>query len=190
MSKGISKEKIIEESEKLIAESGLSDFSLHVLAERLGIRTASLYTHVSGIEEVMTEASKDILNRFHSRLMQSVEGKTRREALYALAAAERKYARENPSFYELIMNLQLSDKQELKDAAACIVEPIMTVLSGYDLNPAQKTNAQRTFRACVYGFVSQEKHGYFSHFSGSTDESFRFAIGAVISGIEAAEHEN
>lgn len=55
--KGITKEKIIEESERLIAEGGLSDFSLHMLAERLGIKTASLYTHVSGIEEVMTEAS-------------------------------------------------------------------------------------------------------------------------------------
>lgn len=189
MSKGITREKIIEETEELIAECGISAFSLHALAERLGIKTASLYTHVSGIDEVLAAASEDILRKFHDGQMKSIEGKRRQDALAALAESERSFAKENASFYELIMNLQLSGNQELKDAAACIVEPLMKILSEYRLDEDEKTDAERLFRAVVYGFISQEKHGYFSHFSGSTEDSFRFAVSVISSGIEAMEHE-
>lgn len=190
MSKGITKELILGETEKLIAEKGLDSFSLHALAERLGIKTASLYTHISGIEGLLAEASKDILENFHERQLKAIEGKSRFDAIAALAESERNYAGENPSFYELIMNLQLSDNKELKDASACIVDPIMKVLSGYDLTDSEKTDAQRMFRALVYGFISQEDHGYFSHFPGSTDASFNFAIRMISEGIEAMENEN
>lgn len=190
MSKGITKERITKETKVLIAEKGLSGFSLHCLADRLGIKAASLYTHVSGVDEVLAAASKDILHEFYNRQMQAITGKSRKDALAALAESERSYASENPSFYELIMNLQLSDNQELRDAAACIVEPIMQILSEYNLHTAQKTDVQRMFRACVYGFVSQEKHGYFSHFPGSIDDSFRFSIDIISKGIEVMEHES
>lgn len=188
MAKGITKEKIIKEAESLIVENGLSDFSLHILAGRLGIKTASLYTHISGIDEVLTAASAEILQEFHDRQMSAMEGKSRKEALLALAISEREYAKENPAYYELIMNLQLSDNEDLKNAASCIVEPIMSVLAGYKLTTEMRTHAQRTFRACVFGFISQEKHGYFSHFPESIDDSFRLAIRMIATGIEAAEH--
>lgn len=190
MSKGITRELILDETEKLIAEAGLDSFSLHTLADRLGIKTASLYTHISGIDELLAEASKDILEKFHVKQLKAIEGKNRADAIAALAESERDYARENPSFYELIMNLQLSDNKELKEAAACIVDPIMKILSGYKLTDAEKTDAQRMFRALVYGFISQENHGYFSHFPGSTDDSFHFAMRMISEGIEAIENEN
>lgn len=190
MAKGITRELIINEAEKMIAEAGLDSFSLHTLAERLGIRTASLYTHISGIDELLAEASKDILEKFHDRQMEVIKGKSRMDAVSALADSERSYALKNPSFYELIMNLQLSDNKELKEAAACIVEPVMTVLAGYDLTDSEKTDVQRTFRALVYGFISQERNGYFSHFPGSTDSSFQFGVKMISNGIEALENEN
>lgn len=190
MSKGITRELILNETEKLIAERGLGSFSLHILADRLGIKAASLYTHISGIEELLAAASEDILKQFHDRQMKAIENKSRSDAIASLAESEREFARENPAFYELIMNLQLSDNKELKDSAACIVEPIMKILSGYDLTDSEKTDAQRMFRAQVYGFISQENHGYFSHFPGSTDDSFHFGIRMISEGIEAMENEN
>lgn len=188
MSKGITKEIIIREAEKLIEEQGITQFSLHELAERLHIRTASLYTHVSGLDEILEEASMDILHQYHDHLMQAIQGKNRTEAVLSLAEAERKYAEKHSSFYDLIMNLQLSDNERLKKEASCIIEPVMTILDQYHLSSRQKVNLERLYRATVFGFISQEKHLYFSHLSKDTDESFLFCIHTVIHEIEAMEH--
>lgn len=190
MAKGITREKIIDEAKSLIAENGLENFSLHSLADKLHIKPASLYSHVSGLEEILTGASEKILQEYHDSLKNSIQGRERKEALLALAEAERDYARENPEFYELIMNLQLSENQELKDAAEIIVEPVLKILDQYHLTAGQKTNAERAFRACVYGFISQEKHGYFSHFPEDIQMSFRFAVSAVAEKIEAMDRED
>lgn len=106
----------------------------------------------------------------------------------SLAMSERQYADENPAFYELIMNLQLSDSEKLKEEASCIIDPIMHVLNQYSLQADQKVDAERAFRACVFGFISQEKHKYFSHLSNDTEQSFLFCINTVIDGIEAMEN--
>ena len=188
MSKGITKGIIIREAEKLIEENGISHFSLHVLAQRLHIKTASLYSHISGMDEILEEASMDILHQYHDYQMKTIKEKNGRDALLSLAISERTYAQEHFSFYDLIMNLQLSDNERLKEEASCLIQPIMTILDQYDLNQNQKVNAERAFRASVFGFISQEKHKYFSHLSNDTKESFLFCINTIIDGIEAMKH--
>lgn len=187
MAKGINKDEIIKEAKVLIAENGLSAFSLHVLASNLKVKTASLYSHISGLDEVIELASKEILLEYQKVLAKSVEGKSRKDALLSLANAERRYAKKNPHFYSLIMNLELSESKELKKSASCITVPVMSVLDTFNLSQIQKTNAERAFRSVVYGFISQEKHGYFSHFKGSKEESFAFAVSLACDGIEKLE---
>lgn len=184
MSKGITKDEIIKEAKILIKENGLSAFSLHALASNLQVKTASLYSHVSGLYEVIECASKEILLEYQKILTKSIEGKSGKDALMSLALSERRYAKKNPHFYSLIMNLELSKNKEVKKSALCITHPIMQVLDGFNLSEIQKTNAERAFRSTVYGFISQEKHGYFSHFKGSKKESFVFAVNVVCDGIE------
>lgn len=187
MTKGITKDEIIKEAKVLIKENGLSSFSLHSLASNLQVKTASLYSHVSGLDEVIECASKEILLEYQKTLEKAVEGKSRKDALMSLAAAERRFAKKNPHFYSLIMNLELSANKELQKVASCITVPVMKVLDGFNLSQIQKTNAERAFRSVVYGFISQEKHGYFSHFKGSKEKSFVFAVNAVCDGIEKEE---
>lgn len=190
MAKGITKDEIIKEAKSLIKENGLDGFSLHALASNLQVKTASLYSHVSGLDEVIECASKEILLEYQKILSKSVEGKSRKDALLSLALSERRYAKKNPHFYSLIMNLELSKNKELQKSASCITVPVMQVLGGFNLSEIQKTNAERAFRSIVYGFISQEKHGYFSHFKGSKEESFVFAVNVVCDGIEKLEGEN
>lgn len=81
ITKGITKDEIIKEAKVLIQENGLSVFSLHVLASNLEVKTASLYSHVSGLDEVIECASKEILLEFQKNLSKSVEEKSRKDSL-------------------------------------------------------------------------------------------------------------
>ena len=44
--KGLNKEVLIEASKELVEENGIAAFSMRALAEKLGVKTASLYAHV------------------------------------------------------------------------------------------------------------------------------------------------
>ena len=44
--KGLNREGIVEAAKGLIAENGFGEFSMRALAERLGVKTASLYAHI------------------------------------------------------------------------------------------------------------------------------------------------
>lgn len=190
MAKGLSKEKIIQEAKSLIEEKGMDQFSMHTIASRLNVKTASLYTHIANMNEVVTQASLEILQEYHDQEMAAIEGLEKKAALVALAYAERQYAKEHSAYYQLIMNLQLSDNQELKEAAAIIIEPVMKIMNQYHLSEEQKIHVQRMFRACVFGFVSQEKHGYFAHLTIEPEQSFDFSVDMMASGIEALEDGN
>jgi AcrR family transcriptional regulator len=188
MQKGITRERIIEEAEKMISEKGFSAFSMHVIAQRLGVKTASLYSHVSGKEDVLNAASIDILNTYRDEQLLAIAGKERGRAVRALAEACRSYAVHHSECYEMIMHAQTGDHPEIAKAASVIIDPIMSVLDGYQLDENQKVDCERVFRAVINGFIMQERHGYFSHLSRSAEDSFSFAVEFLIHGFEEAEH--
>ena len=60
--KGLSKELLIEASKQLIEETGIATFSMRALAERLGVKTASLYAHIESMDALFTEVGLSALN--------------------------------------------------------------------------------------------------------------------------------
>ncbi len=50
--KGLNTDRIVEAAAELIAEKGFDQFSLRELADRLGVKTASLYNHISSLSEL------------------------------------------------------------------------------------------------------------------------------------------
>lgn len=73
--KGLSKEVLIEASKELIEENGIAAFSMRALAERLGVKTASLYAHIESMDALFTEIGLSALNDQKAAQLAAVEGK-------------------------------------------------------------------------------------------------------------------
>ena len=54
MNKGLSSEIIFQAAAELVAEKGYDKFSLRELASRLGVKPASIYSHVKNADEIST----------------------------------------------------------------------------------------------------------------------------------------
>ena len=54
--KGLNTDRIVEAAAELIAEKGFDQFSLRELSDRLGVKTASLYNHISSLSELWKPA--------------------------------------------------------------------------------------------------------------------------------------
>lgn len=58
---GLNKQAVTDAATKLIEEKGLAAFSMNALARTLGIKTASLYAHVKGMDEMLSDIKLNVI---------------------------------------------------------------------------------------------------------------------------------
>ena len=185
MAKGLSAESITVAAAELIEQYGRSGFSMRLLADTMGVKTASLYNHIENMDTLLTEVCRYALRMQEDGELRAIAGKTGREAVWALAWAYRRFAQNPPEDYR-----RFCEPRVLDDAAARFTEPLKQVLSGFRLPPREEIHFRRMFRAIVHGFASQEDEGFFSHYPASTELSFEFAIQRFIDCVLEAEKRN
>lgn len=105
--KGLSKEVLIEASKELIEENGIAAYSMRALAERLGVKTASLYAHIESMDALFTESGLSALNDQKAAQLAAVEGKDGDAAVFALAESYRAFAKTHAALYQLIMQMPM-----------------------------------------------------------------------------------
>ena len=189
--KGLNREGIVEAAKGLIAENGFGEFSMRALAERLGVKTASLYAHIESMDALFTKVGLSALNDQKAAQLAAIEGKGGDAAVLALAESYRAFAKAHAALYQLIMQMPMGKDETLRAAAAMTAEPSMQVLRSYSVPDERRMHWQRVLRGVMHGFVSQEASGYFSHYLVDLEESYRLAIQCVIDGLhkEAAQYE-
>src|SRR5689334_18593787 len=119
---GLGQALVVEVAAKLVDEEGIEQLSLGRLAERLGVRTPSLYNHVAGLPGLKHDLALYCLRDLRERITRATIGKSRAEAIFAFADAYRDYAREMPGRYALTLQAPAPDDQELQAMARQTVE--------------------------------------------------------------------
>lgn len=187
--KGLNKEIIVAAARELIEQDGFQQFSMRKLAEKLEVKTASLYTHIESMEMLFTEVGLSTLKVQQEYLLNAVKEKHRDHAVTALAVSFRRFALERPELYRLIIQIPSGDDEILKEAAAITAKPFMQVLEDYRIYDDRRMHWQRVLRGMMHGFVSEEQSGYFTHYPISVDESYRIAVCCAIDGLHKEEGE-
>ena len=80
--KGLNTDHIVEAATELIAERGFDQFSLRELADRLGVKTASLYNHISSLSELTSNIGQLAFERMAGQLYSGTEGASSFDTLY------------------------------------------------------------------------------------------------------------
>jgi AcrR family transcriptional regulator len=179
---GLDQASVVEAAVKLIDEEGIEQLSLGRLAERLGVRTPSLYNHVAGLPGLKHDLTLYCLHDLLDLILRSTVGKSRAEAIFALANAYRAYAREAPGRYALTVQAPDPGDQEVQAIAQQLVDVIRAVLAPYRLSEEDAIHAIRGLRSIVHGFISLEVAGGFA-MPVDLDASFHWLINLFISGL-------
>lgn len=182
--KGIDKNHIISAAISIVEESGYAGFSMHRLAVRLGVRTASLYNHIESLAEVNAGIARHAVAALRHTMDESTQGiSDPKLALKRLAAAYRRYAHQNPALYEVIIGLQMIDGKQLKTIGEGIISPIISILGALIDNKPERLHCARAFRSMLHGFVSLEACGYFESAEANVDDSFTCMINSFVDGL-------
>lgn len=185
--KGLSRTLIVEEAERLLEEEGEGGFSMRSLAERLDVKPASLYAHIESMDALLAEVGLRALEQQWAFQMKAIAGKSRDEAVQALADAYREFAKNHRNLYQFIMKMPVGGNDALKQAASMVTEPTMRVLADYALGEEQRMHWQRVLRAMMHGFIAQEEGGYFAHYPVELEKSYRLAVRCVVDGLHREE---
>jgi AcrR family transcriptional regulator len=179
---GLDAEAVVSAAAELADADGLDHLTLARLADRLGVRAPSLYVHVDGLPDLRRRLAVRGARELGAALACAAAGLAGEDALRAVAATYRDYAREHPGTYAALQ-VPAEDAQQ-SDAARVVVEIVVAVLRGYGLEGDEAIHGVRVVRAALHGFVSLETGGGFG-LPLDLDESFDRLIAVLHRGFAA-----
>jgi hypothetical protein len=163
-------------------DGGSEGLTLAALADSLGVRIPSLYKHVDGMPAIQRGIRLVGKTGLGNALAQAAIGKSRDDAITAMAIAYRAWALEHPGQYPMTMGApKPGDEQDL-DASKALVRVIYEVLAGYDIRGDDAVDATRFLRASLHGFVALETSGAFE-IPVDLERSFGRLVESVVTAI-------
>lgn len=182
---GLDQQVVIQAAAELADRDGLDALTLAALAQRLGIRTPSLYNHVDGLPGVNRDLALLGLRELAAHLGRAAIGKSGDAAVLAMADSYRAFVREHPGLYAATVRsprLIAPDDRELQAAEAQLMEIVLAVLSAYGLQGEDAVHAARGLRSVVHGFATLEAGGGFG-IPLDIDASFAWLMRAFLAGL-------
>ena len=177
--KGLNTDRIVEVAAELIAERGFDQFSLRELADRLGVKTASLYNHISSLSELTSNIGQLVFERMAGQLYSRTEDALPFDTLYHIAIGYRKFAKQNPELYKTIVKIPSTGSSDLIEKGQSLVHSLYPVLEACGLSEDDIIHFSRTIRSAMHGFVTLEEAGFFGT-AVDADESYSYMVKALI----------
>ncbi|HEU0191160.1 MAG TPA: WHG domain-containing protein [Mycobacterium sp.] len=156
----LSRDGIVNAALTFLDREGWEALTINALATQLGTKGPSLYNHVQSLEDLRRAMRMRVIDDIIEMLKQVGAGRSADDAVLAMAAAYRSYARHHPGRYSAFTQTPLGgDDPEYTAVAQGAAAPLIAVLSSYGLSGDQAFHAALEFWAAMHGFVLLEMTG-------------------------------
>jgi AcrR family transcriptional regulator len=183
--RGLDRAQVIAAAIATADEDGLEAVTLARVAAALGVRSPSLYNHVDGRDALIRGVAAQATRELATALRRAATGRSGADAIGAVAAAQRDYARAHPGRYAATVAAPAAGDAEHEAAAAEAVDVLTAVLGGAGLTGDDLIHGVRALRSAVHGFAAIEAAGGFA-LAVDRDASFARLVGALADGLGAA----
>jgi AcrR family transcriptional regulator len=180
---GLDLPTLIQAATEIADTQGLEAVSLASLAQKLQIRSPSLYNHVNGLPDLRRQLALSGFGQMSEHFKRALAGKSGDDAVRAFSYAYLSFARAHPGLFEAVQRAAEPDDKLLQEAAGEVVEMAVNALEGYDLRGDAAIHAVRGLRSVLHGFASLEKLGGFG-IPLDLDETFRLLIDTFLKGVQ------
>jgi AcrR family transcriptional regulator len=173
---GLSSQDVVAAAAELADEAGYQQLSMGLVAQRLGIRTPSLYKHVDDLADLRHRLATQAVTELGDTVRDALQGRSGRDALTALLTAIRAYVTAHPGRYAATIGQQLTGQDDpLVTATSRLLGSIAAMLRGYGIGDDQMDHAIRTLRCTIHGYAAlQAAEGF--QWSADPDETFDWMI--------------
>jgi AcrR family transcriptional regulator len=182
---GLSSGDVVAAGAELADEVGFQELTMGLLAQRLGIRTPSLYKHVIDLADLRHRIATQAMSELGEAVRDALQGRSGRDALTALLAAVQTYVIAHPGRYAATVGARFTGPDDpLLAASTRVIDSISAALRGYGISEADMVHAIRTIRCTIHGFAMlQEADGF--QWSGAPGDTFDWMIRFIDRGLRA-----
>jgi AcrR family transcriptional regulator len=182
---GLGSASVTEAGAALADEIGFDQLSMGLLAERLGVKTPSLYKHVDNLADLTHRIAVLAMVELGDAVRDATQGRAGSDALAAAAQTMRAYVKEHPGRYAAGNSaVPTGPDDPLIPAANRLLGSLSAVLRGYQLQPSEEIHALRMLRSMLHGFATIEVGGGFQ-FDTDVDESFTWMVNLIDHGLQS-----
>ena len=179
----LSRDSIVNAALTFLDREGWDALTINALANQLGTKGPSLYNHVNSLEDLRRTVRMRVVGDIIDMLNTVGQGRTRDDAVTAMASAYRSYAHHHPGRYSAFTRMPLGgDDPEFTEATRAAAAPVISVLASYWLDGDDAFYAALEFWSAMHGFVLLEMTGAMTGID--TDVVFTDMVMRLASGME------
>jgi AcrR family transcriptional regulator len=193
--RGLTSDVVVRAGADLADELGFDAVTISEVARRLGVRTPSLYSHVSSSADLATRICALALDELADLASEAISGCAGRSALLALLKTYGDYARRHPGRYAATRTgLPSMPSPADKGVATALAAGrrhaalLRAVLRDYDFSPDTEVHAIRLVGSVVRGFSSLDVAGGFEHSGPPSEETRDYIVDALDAMLRARRH--
>ena len=175
---GLTADRVTRAGAELADELGFEQVTPSVVARHFGVQVASLYSHLRNAEDLRVRIALLALEEMAERGAAALAGRAGKDALVALGATYRDYARAHPGRYAAAQ-LRLDHQTALAGAGPRHAAMIRAILHGYQLTEPDQTHAVRLIGSVFHGYITQESGGSFDHSQPGPQQSWDRILDAL-----------
>ncbi len=179
----LSRDSIVNAALTFLDREGWDALTINALAIQLGTKGPSLYNHVNSLEDLRRTVRMRVVGDIIEMLNTVADGRTRDDAVMAMASAYRSYAHHHPGRYSAFTRMPLGgDDPEFTEATRAAAAPVISVLGSYGLDGDDAFYAALEFWSAMHGFVLLEMTGAMTGID--TDAVFTDMVMRLATGME------
>lgn len=179
---GLDRQTLLVAAAELADASGLDSLTLAALAQKLNVRSPSLYNHVKGLPDLRAALTIYCIHLLVDTTRDAVIGKSGDEAILSLCEAYLRFARTRPGLYEAFYKVNTQQHEELDAAKQELLELYLRILEPYRLSEEETLHAIRGLRSLLHGFATLDQHGGFQ-MNLPLEASIQYVLRAFLRGM-------
>jgi AcrR family transcriptional regulator len=152
----LDKATLVRVAADIADRDGWANLTLSQVSKEVNRHVTSLYAHVDGLEALRREVALLALDELADEVWKAALGRTREDALWAIAEVERDYARAHPGRNAAIVTYRAPDDEELRTAGRRVAEPIWATFRSFGLDEQQISQAHSVFSCALRGLILAE----------------------------------
>lgn len=185
MRAGVKPETVVSAAADIADRDGWNEVTLSNVAGLLGIRTPSLYNHISGLDDLRAKLSVHASRMLLNALVDAAVGQSGKAVFVEVGKAYVRFVREHPGLYEATYRVGHPRPPEYEKLAEDILQLLYRLLRPFDLSETEAVHAVRGLRSLLHGFASIESAGGF-RMDVDRDESLVVIVNRYMDGFRYA----
>ncbi|EGD43789.1 putative transcriptional regulator [Nocardioidaceae bacterium Broad-1] len=179
---GLNRTAVVAAAADLADELGFDAVTISVLARHLGVRSPTLYSHITGATDLRTAVTAYVLDELADATTVAMGAGESRDVLVAYARAIRDFARRSPGRYDATTRQRIPPAPDSSSAPPSVDDAIaagrrnadlaLAVVRSYGVAEADETYAVRLMSSLIHGYVTLELADSFAHSEPSSETTW------------------